>query len=1003
MKPIGKRAGTYVLMTALVSSQLVLSTAPKALAEGGPQGAAVEQASFAVVNVARNKAVTTNAPTTSGQPLSALTDGVTARDKYVLYSVATGPKWAQVDLGRAYDVERLNVRSDWGSSASVYRYARDVVVQLSNDPDFASGVVTVFNNDGDNSSGLGVGTDAEYLEPADGSGKDIYLSTPVNARYVRFWANGHIRVNGQLNLVNTPIEIEAYADPEDAAPPGTVADLAATGTTVNAVELGWTAPGNDGDVGTAVQYDIRYAKTPITESSWASASQASNEPVPAAAGTPQKILIEGLTPGTTYYFAMKTRDFAFESALSNVATVATSAVDTVAPAAIADLRVEDAMFRSARLTWTAPGNDGLLGSAVKYEVRYSTSPITEANWDAATQAEDELPQRPVGSTMQYKATELTLGETYYFAVRTYDAAGNASGLSNAASATIVAPVPDAVTVSSLSALQQAINEAPANGRVITLAAGTYDQTAPIQISNKNNITIQGATTDFNDTVVKGPGINSTVVDMNFRVNNSDYVTFKHLTIQDSYYHAIQLNEGSNYFVADSIKTWDNGEGGFKTTFNLGSGNGYSDYGVVENSLIGYTTTGMRDHVEGIDLIASKGWIVRGNRFENSKRPSGTPGYGFFAKANSIDTIVENNVFLNSDIAISFGGGGSGASFFRNQDQTYEHRGGIMRNNVVLGTEDAGIYMNKATGYKVYNNTMLGISPGTTSGSVESRYPQSDGDVRNNLMDKPVKERDGGTITASHNIENATLAWLRDPANGDYRLNPATAQAAIDAGIALADVPTDFAGNPRPLGAAYDIGAYETLAGAPTIAADTLDWTNDDVVVTIQYPTGAAQKQYRIGEDGAWAAYDGPIAVASNGTVYARALDAAGRSTDVASYAVANIDKTAPQLSVQLDKTTLWPANHKLVEVNATWSADDGEGSGVASVVLDSIASSEAETDAGDIQAVLGAPTATFALRAEREGNGTGRVYTVTYKATDAAGNETFVSVDVAAPHDRSEQ
>ncbi len=999
----------YALMTALVSTQLVLSAEEKALAseaeaQAATGGVAASSATGLIVNVARNKAVTTNAPTTSNQPLSALTDGVTARDKYVLYSVSTGPKWAQVDLGRAYEITRLNVRSDWGSSAGVYRTARDVVVQLSNDPDFATGVTTVFNNDADNSAGLGAGTDEEYLEPGDGSGKDIVLAAPVNARYVRFWANGHIRVNGQLNLVNTPIEIEAYADPEDAEAPAAVSDLAVTESTASAVELAWTAPGNDGNVGTAVHYDIRYATSPITEANWANATQAPNEPVPAAAGTPQRVVIEGLSAGTTYYFAMKSRDFAYESALSNVATVATPAVDTIAPAAIDDLAVVDAMFRSAKLTWTAPGDDGRFGNAAKYEVRYATSPITEANWDTALQAEDELPQRSVGSAMQYKVTELTPGETYYFAVRTSDAAGNVSGLSNAASATIATPTPDAVTVSSLSALQQAINEAPPNGRIITLAAGTYEQSATIGITGKNNITIQGATSDFHDTVVKCGGINSTLVDMNFKVNNSDYVTFKNLTIQDSYYHAIQINEGSNYFVADHIKTWDNGEGGFKTTFNLSSGNGYDDYGLIQNSLIGYTTTGMRDHVEGIDLIASKGWIIRGNRFENSKRPSGTPGYGFFAKANSIDTIVENNVFLNSDIAISFGGGGSGSMFFRNQDTTYEHRGGIMRNNVVIGTNDAAIYMNKATGYKVYNNTMLGIAPDTTSGGVESRYPESDGDVRNNLMDKPVKERDGGTITASHNIEDGSLSWLRDPANGDYRLNPATAQAAIDAGLALpADVPFDFAGNPRPLGAAYDIGAFETLAGAPTIRVDTADWTNDDVVVAIEYPADAARKQYRIGEAGEWTAYAGPIALASNGIVYARGLDAAGYPTDVASYAVDNIDKTAPQLSVQLDKPSIRPPNGKMVTVNATWSADD-EGSGVddvAGVVLESIVSSEASTKPGDIEAELGAPATSFRLRAEREGNGPGRVYAVTYKATDFAGNETRVTVDVVVPHDQS--
>ncbi|WJH32181.1 hypothetical protein N6H14_17190 [Paenibacillus sp. CC-CFT747] len=337
-----------------------------------------------------------------------------------------------------------------------------------------------------------------------------------------------------------------------------------------------------------------------------------------------------------------------------------------------------------------------------------------------------------------------------------------SGLSNAASAAIKVPTPDAVTVNSLSALQQAINEAPESGRIITLEAGTYDQTVPISITGRNNITIQGATPDFRDTVVKGMGINNTSLDINFKVNNSDYVSFKNLTIQDTYFHAIQVNDGSNYFVADHVKTWDNGEGGFKTTFSLSSGNGYSDYGKVKNSLIGYTTSGMRDEVEGVDLIASKGWVIQGNRFENALKPTGAPAYAFFAKANSIDTIVENNVFLNSFIAMSFGGGGSGASFFRNQDQTYEHRGGIMRNNVVYGTTDTAVYMNKATGFKVYNNTMLGIAPNGVGG-VESRFSASDGDIRNNLMDQPIKLRDGGKATASHNIDNASPSWLLDAA------------------------------------------------------------------------------------------------------------------------------------------------------------------------------------------------------------------------------------------------
>ncbi|MDF2669147.1 MAG: hypothetical protein K0R67_1453, partial [Paenibacillus sp.] len=423
-----------------------------------------------------------------------------------------------------------------------------------------------------------------------------------------------------------------------------------------------------------------------------------------------------------------------------------------------------------------------------------------------------------GLAMKFQVNELGTNTTYYFAVKTLDDAGNYSALSNVVSVTTFTPTPDSVTVTSLTQLQQAIDNAPVGGRIITLAAGTYNQTTSIQINSKNNITIQGATTNYANTVVAGPGINSSSLDINFKVNDSDYVTFKHLTIQDSYYHSIQINSGSDYFHADHLKTWDNGEGGFKATSSGNLELPYTDYGLIENSLIGYTTSGQRSSVEGVDLIASKGWIVRGNTFQNTKRADNSPGYGFFAKGNSLDTIVENNVFKNSAIAMSFGGGGTATQYFRNGDTTYEHRGGIMRNNVVYGTLDAAVYMNKATGFKVYNNTLLGIAPGVSVGAIESRYVESSGDVRNNLMDKEVKLRNGGTATQSNNISTASASWLIDAANGNYRLNPVTASAAIDTGYSLPiDVPTDMDGQLRPSGTAYDIGADEksTVPAAPT--------------------------------------------------------------------------------------------------------------------------------------------------------------------------------------------
>ncbi|MEK0312723.1 fibronectin type III domain-containing protein [Cohnella sp. 56] len=794
----------------------------------------VSSATLPVANIALGKAVTTNGEiSSSGQPISALTDGVKTRDKYALYSVADGPKWAQLDLGMAYDVARINIRNDWGASADVYRYARDIVVQLSNDASFASGVVTVFNNDGDNSAGLGAGSDAEYTEPADGSGKDINLADTVSARYVRYWANGHVRVNGAVNTVNTPVEVEVYADPQDSSPPAAVTNLASTHVSWQSISLSWTAPGGDGNTGTAVSYDLRYSTSAINASNWSSATPVSGVPAPKTAGSAEAFTIAGLTPGTTYYVALRAKDLVNLAPLSNVVTFTTPATDAVPPASIADLQATQAMFKSARLTWTSPGDDGAVGKAASYDVRYSTSPITLSNWASATQAEGEMPPSTAGTTASFKVTELTAGVTYYFAVRTTDAVGNVSGLSNVASATIATPTADAVTVTSLSALQTAINGAPAGGRVITLAAGTYNQSTTINITGKNNITIQGAGSNYTATVVKGPGINNSAMDINFKVNDADYVTFKNMTIQDSYYHAIQVNQGSKYFHADGLKTWDNGEGGFKTTFDS---NGYTDYGIIENSLIGYTTSGMRSVVEGIDLIASRGWIIRGNRVENAKTSNNGGGYGIFAKGNSIDTVFENNVIVGSFIALSFGGGGTGAAYFRNQDQTYEHRGGIIRNNVVFGTVDTGVYLNKANNYKVYNNTILNTGSGV--GAIEPRFAGTSGEVRNNLLTGTVKNREGGTSVASNNITGATASWLVDPANGNYHLHPFNGMAARDVGMTLSDVPTDMYGNARPYGSAYDVGADEFMpnettppatttnlaAGSPTSRTFTLTWT-----------------------------------------------------------------------------------------------------------------------------------------------------------------------------------
>ena len=110
--------------------------------------------------------------------------------------------------------------------------------------------------------------------------------------------------------------------------------------------------------------------------------------------------------------------------------------DTTAPAAVSNLAVSSAGLIRATLTWAATGDDGSSGTARTYDVRYSTSPITdEATWAAATHASAEPRPLPAGAGESFRVNGLAEGTTYYFAMKVRDGVGNESGLSNVATAT----------------------------------------------------------------------------------------------------------------------------------------------------------------------------------------------------------------------------------------------------------------------------------------------------------------------------------------------------------------------------------------------------------------------------------------------------------------------------------------------------------------------------------------------------------------------------------------
>ncbi|UCE74045.1 MAG: Ig-like domain-containing protein, partial [Methanomassiliicoccales archaeon] len=94
------------------------------------------------------------------------------------------------------------------------------------------------------------------------------------------------------------------------------------------------------------------------------------------------------------------------------------------------------------LTWTAPVDNGSIGSASGYIVKYSiTGPITDANWDvSATYPQDWIPLS-AGSTESYDVTGFSHGTRYWFAIKSYDELDNLGATSNSPNETTVVATP----------------------------------------------------------------------------------------------------------------------------------------------------------------------------------------------------------------------------------------------------------------------------------------------------------------------------------------------------------------------------------------------------------------------------------------------------------------------------------------------------------------------------------------------------------------------------------
>ncbi|MFP2896455.1 lamin tail domain-containing protein [Corallococcus sp. 4LFB] len=109
--------------------------------------------------------------------------------------------------------------------------------------------------------------------------------------------------------------------------------------------------------------------------------------------------------------------------------------DTQAPAAASGFSATAVDGASIRLDWQAPGDDGVLGTAARYELRYATSAITDATFDSATLVTGVAAPKTAGTAESFTVTGLTEATTYHFALKTFDGADNVSALATASTAT----------------------------------------------------------------------------------------------------------------------------------------------------------------------------------------------------------------------------------------------------------------------------------------------------------------------------------------------------------------------------------------------------------------------------------------------------------------------------------------------------------------------------------------------------------------------------------------
>ena len=360
-------------------------------------------------------------------------------------------------------------------------------------------------------------------------------------------------------------------------------------------------------------------------------------------------------------------------------------------------------------------------------------------------------------------------------------------------------VGEVVNVNSATSFRNAINQANANGgnMTILIADGIYEIASPVSYPyiTASNLVIRSASGNRDNVILHGEGMEDVAPNTEDGLHVAgDHVTIADLTIRDVGNHGIQVS--GHHLYVHNVRIQNTYQQMLKGATSASS----IDSAIVQCSLFEYTeTTGPNYYIGGLDIHKGNGWRVSDNVFKNIISPAGSVAeHAIHFWNNSQHNAIERNVIINCDRGIGFGLGNS------------PNTGGIIRNNMIYnngaGTfNDVGIGLESSPGTKVYNNTIFI----TYQNAIEYRFASTTGvHIANNMTNKLIRSRDGGTGIVESNIDQAQAAWFVDPAEGNLHLVSDVGMG----GIVLTDeVPDDIDQTPRYLGTEFEIGADELLA------------------------------------------------------------------------------------------------------------------------------------------------------------------------------------------------